>query len=79
MKTLSYILCAEQPQNVKIIKEQWNKPRPDVTLLAYNYLNIEAEESEKMRKAVPSIMCPEADGIVVIDVTPEQEADIRAA
>ena len=79
MRSLAQVLSSEKPGHIKIIAEEWNKRRPSVTLLTYNFLHIEGEERCNMKAAVPSIMCPEADGIVVVDVTAEQDVAIRGS
>ena len=78
MKKLYLALAEESPDRMKKV-ESWNTARPYVTHGAYLFMDKERCELNKMIAATKKVMCPEADGVVVLNVTTDDDQAIRAS
>ena len=76
MKRLFDIIAQREPERFAIA-EAWHTQRPRVTLGSYAFMHRERLELDKMIVAAGSIMCPEADGLVVTNPSTETDAAIK--
>lgn len=79
MEALMDEIAAREPERIEVVRT-WGSKRPKVTMASYAFMNLERQELDRMANAAAGhVMCPEGDGIVVLEPTTAMDSAIKAS